>query len=114
MNYIRIVILLLLSAFFLPSSAQRGGRAKRPAPQPVIPPSVLMEQYKFAEAAEAYDKEIAEALSTGKAVEELMAMSPEERCAFGRRAREWMLANKTWKAQGPAIREYLEKKVIAG
>ena len=73
MNYIRIVILLLLSAFFLPSSAQRGGRAKRPAPQPVIPPSVLMEQYKFAEAAEAYDKEIAEALSTGNAVEELMA-----------------------------------------
>ena len=46
------------------------------------------------------------------AVAELMSMSPEKRCDFGRKAREWMLANKTWRAQGPAIREYIEKHVV--
>lgn len=48
----------------------------------------------------------------GDAVKGLMNMSAEERCAYGKRAREWMLANKTWRAQGPAIREYVEKNVV--
>lgn len=41
----------------------------------------------------------------------IRTMSPQERCDFGRRAREWMLSHKTWKAQGPALREYIEKYV---
>ena len=48
----------------------------------------------------------------GNAVWELMRMSVKERCEYGKRAREWMLANKTWKAQGPAMREYIENKVV--
>ena len=48
----------------------------------------------------------------GDAVRELMLMSVKERCEYGKRAREWMLANKTWKAQGPAIKEYIESKVV--
>ena len=43
------------------------------------------------------------------AASELQKMTADERCEYGKRAREWMLANKTWRAQGPAIREYLLK-----
>jgi glycosyltransferase involved in cell wall biosynthesis len=44
-----------------------------------------------------------------EAVGELRKMTADERCEYGKRARVWMLANKTWRAQGPTIREYLIK-----
>ena len=46
------------------------------------------------------------------AIEKIRKMSPVERYTFGRHAREWMLANKTWYAQGPALRDYIETKVV--
>ena len=45
-------------------------------------------------------------------VERIRGMSPEERCEFGRATREWMLANKTWKAQATLIGSYIEKHVL--
>ena len=45
-------------------------------------------------------------------VERIRNMSPEARCEFGRSAREWMLANKTWKAQATLIGSYIEKHVL--
>lgn len=47
----------------------------------------------------------------GSAVGELMDMPPEERCEYGRRAREWMLVNKTWNAQGATIAKYIKETV---
>ena len=45
-------------------------------------------------------------------VECIRNMSPEARYEFGRSAREWMLANKTWKAQVSLIGSYIEKHVL--
>lgn len=47
-------------------------------------------------------------------VERIRGMSPEKRCEFGRATREWMLANKTWKAQAELIGSYIEKHVLKG
>lgn len=41
-------------------------------------------------------------------VERIRNMSPEARCEFGYSVRNWMLANKTWRAQASLIGSYIE------
>lgn len=43
-----------------------------------------------------------------KGVESFRAMSPQERCEYGKRARAFALEKKRWRMQGPAIGEYLK------
>lgn len=45
-------------------------------------------------------------------IQEITALSPEERLAFGQRARDYMLREHTWKRQGEKIRAYLEQEVL--
>lgn len=45
-------------------------------------------------------------------IQEITALSPEERLAFGQRARDYMLREHTWKRQGEKIRAYLEHEVL--
>lgn len=48
----------------------------------------------------------------GKGVEYFRRMSRRERESYGKRAREFMLKEHTWAAQGVRMREYIEKKVV--
>lgn len=45
-------------------------------------------------------------------MQKIMVLSPDERVAIGKRAREYMLREHTWKKQGLRIKEYLENKVL--
>jgi glycosyltransferase involved in cell wall biosynthesis len=45
-------------------------------------------------------------------VQKIKSMSPEERVLIGKKAREFMLREHTWKKQGQRIKEYLEKEVL--
>jgi len=41
-------------------------------------------------------------------VQQIWVLTPDERCEKGKKSRDFMLKNRTWKALGPSIKSYLE------
>jgi hypothetical protein len=78
--------------------------------KPVITTSIAHAAEEYGRYCFILDEETPQALF--ERIQAIMALSPEERLAFGLRARDYMLREHTWKRQGEKIRAYLEQEVL--